>query len=66
MRSESRPSPQGTRLLFFFAGVAVSPMMCPDNGQQKDDKKGGTEERQAMKMANTEPKQTVDSNEFAG
>ena len=41
-------------------------MMCPDNGQQKDDKKGGTEERQAMKMANTEPKQTVDSNEFAG
>ena len=38
MRSGSRPSPEGTRLK--FAGGAVSPvMMCPADGQQKDDKK---------------------------
>ena len=30
----------GHKVAVFFAGVAVSPMMCPDNGQQKDDKKG--------------------------
>ena len=33
--SGSRPSPKGTRLL--FAGCTVSPMMCPCDGQQKDD-----------------------------
>ena len=37
MRSGSRPSPDGTRLL--FAGGTVSPMMCPADGQQKDKKK---------------------------
>ena len=40
MRSGSRPSPEGTRLL--FAGDTVSPMMCPAGGQQKNDKKGQT------------------------
>ena len=30
MRSGSRPSPDGTRLL--FAGGTVSPMMCPADG----------------------------------
>ena len=39
MRLENRPSPQGTRLRALFAGVAVSPMVCPDDGQQKDDNK---------------------------
>ena len=37
MRSGSRPSPEGTRLL--FAGDTVSSMMCPADGQQKNDKK---------------------------
>ena len=41
--SGSRPSPEGTRLL--FAGGTVSPMMCPSDGQQKDDKKGQTEDK---------------------
>ena len=54
MRSGSRPSPEGTRLLFLFAGGAVSPVMCPADGQQKDDKKGGTEERQAKMRAAAE------------
>ena len=36
------PSPEGTRL---FAGDTVSPMMCPVDGQEKDDKKGQTEEK---------------------
>ena len=44
MRSGSRPSPEGTSLL--FAGGTVSPMMmCPADGQQKDDKKGQTEDK---------------------
>ena len=43
MRSGSRPSPEGTRLL--FAGGTVSPTMCPADGQQKDDKKGQTEDK---------------------
>ena len=63
MRSGSRPSNEWTKLLFLFAGGARSvlhSMMCPADGQQKDDKKGGTEERQAKKRAKTEPKQTVD------
>ena len=54
MRSGSRSSPEGTRFLFFFAGDAVSPMLCPADGQWKDDKKGGKEERQAKKRAETE------------
>ena len=37
MRSGSRPSLEGTRLLGFFAGGAVSPMMCPAD-EQKDKK----------------------------
>ena len=43
MRSGSRPSPEGTKLP--FAGGTVSPMMmCPADGQQKDDKKGQMED----------------------
>ena len=42
MRSGSRPSPEWTRLL--FAGGTVSPMMCPADGQQKEDK-GQTEDK---------------------
>ena len=43
MRSGSRPSLEGTRLL--FAAGTVSPMMCPADGQQKDDKKCQTEDK---------------------
>ena len=43
MRSGSRASREGTRLL--FAGGTVSPMMCPADGQQKDDNKGQTEDQ---------------------
>ena len=42
MRSGSRPSPEGTRLL--SAGT-VSPMMCPADGQQTVDEKGQTEDK---------------------
>ena len=42
-RSGSRPRPEGTRLL--FASGTVSPMMCPADGQQKDEKKGQTEDK---------------------
>ena len=44
MRLGSRPSPEGTRLL--FAGDKVGPMMmmCP-GGQQKNDKKSQTEDK---------------------
>ena len=66
MLSGTRPSPEGTRLLLLFAGGAVSPMMCPADGHQKDDKKSETEERQGKKRAEAEPKQTVDRNEVAG
>ena len=38
MHSGSRPNHEGTRLM--FASGTVSPMMCPSDGQQKDDKKG--------------------------
>ena len=41
--SGSRPSPDGTRLL--FADGTVSPMMCPSDGQQKHDEKGQTEDK---------------------
>ena len=43
MRSGSRPSPEGTKLV--FAGGAVSPVMCPADGQQNDDNKGQTEDK---------------------
>ena len=43
MRSGSRPSLEGTRLL--FGGGMVSPMMWPADGQQKDDKKCQTEDK---------------------
>ena len=60
MRSGSRPSPEGTRLL--FAGGTVSPMMCPADGQQKDDKKGQTEDK--PRWGRRQPKKTrVDRNE---
>ena len=42
MRSGSRPSPEGTRLLF---ADTASPMMFPADGQQKDDEKGQTEDK---------------------
>ena len=38
MRSGTRPSPEGRRWL--FAGGTVSSIMCPADGQQKDDRKG--------------------------
>ena len=70
MLAGSRPSPEGRRLLFLFAGGAVSPMMCPADVQQKDDKNSGAVERQAKKRAKTEQKQTVvlvvDRNKVAG
>ena len=63
MRSGSRPSPDGTRLL--FAGDTVSPMMCPADGQQKNDKKGRT--NTAKMRAETKPKKTrVHRNEVVG
>ena len=43
MRSGSRPSLEGTRLL--FAGGTVGPMMCPADGQQKDNKKCQIEDK---------------------
>ena len=43
MRSGSKPSPEGARLL--FAGGTVIPMMCPADGQQKDDEKGQTDDK---------------------
>ena len=43
MHSGSRPSPEGTMLL--FAGCTVSPMMCQADEQKKDDKKGQTEDK---------------------
>ena len=36
--SGGRPNHEGTRLM--FASGTVSPMMCPSDGQQTDDKKG--------------------------
>ena len=38
MHSGSRPNHEGTRLM--FASGTVSPMMCPPDGQEKDDKNG--------------------------
>ena len=52
MRSGSRPSPEGTRLL--FAGDTVGRMMCPADGQQKNDRKGHT--NTAKMRAKTRPK----------
>ena len=63
IRSGSRPSPEGTRLL--FADGTVSPMMCPADEQQKDDERpdGG----QAKMRAETKPKKTrADHNEVVG
>ena len=40
MRPRSGPSPEGTKLM--FAGGAVSPIMCPVDGQQRDAKNGQT------------------------
>ena len=63
MRSRSRPSPEGTRLL--LAGDTVSPMMCPADGQQKNDKKGQT--NTAKMRAEIKPKKTrIDHNEVVG
>ena len=63
MRTESRSSPEGTRLL--FAGDTVSPMMCPADGQQKNDQKRKT--KTAKMRAETKQKKTrVDRNEVVG
>ena len=43
MHSVSTPRRDGTRLV--FGGGTVSPMMCPSDGQQKDDKKGQTRDK---------------------
>ena len=43
MHSYSRPSREGTRLV--FASGTVSPVMCSSDGQQKDDKKGQAEDK---------------------
>ena len=62
MHSGSRPSPEGTRLL--FAGDKVSPTMCPADGQQKNDKNGQT--NTAKMRAEIKPEKTrlrVDRNE---
>ena len=55
MRSGSRPSLEGTRLL--FAAGTVSPMMCPADGQQKDDKKCRTEEQPRWGQSQSRKKQ---------
>ena len=44
MRSGSRPSPKGTRLL--FAGDTVSPMMCPADGHSQDKGRDKAEKKQ--------------------
>ena len=45
---------------------SVLSMMCPADGQQKDDEKGQTEDKPKMR-AETKPKKTrVDSNEVVG
>ena len=63
MRSWSRPSSEGTRLL--FAGGTVSPMMCPADGQQKDDKKARRRTSQAEGGDKAE-KTRVGRNEVVG
>ena len=50
MRSDSKPSREGTRLL--FAGGTVSPMMCPADGRQKGRQKRSAE-KEAKTMAET-------------
>ena len=42
MRSGSRPSPEGTRLLF---ARTDSPVMCQADGHEKDEEKGQPEEK---------------------
>ena len=55
MRSGSRPTPEGSRLL--FAGDTVSPMMCPADRQPKDDKKGHTEDKPRLGQRQSRKKQ---------
>ena len=63
MRSGSRPSRGGTRLL--FAGDTVSHIMCPAHGQQEDDKKKQT--NTAKMKTDTKPKETrLDRNDVVG
>ena len=61
MHSGSRPNHEGTRLM--FASGMVSPMMCPSDGQQKDDKKGQAEDKvrrgQRQSKAKRRPQQVV-------
>ena len=63
MRSGSRPSPEGTRLL--FAGDTVSPIMCPADEQQKNDKKRPDEYSQDEGRDKAE-KTRLDRNEVVG
>ena len=62
MCSGSRPSLEGTRLLFLFAGGAVGPMTCPADGQQRDDIKAGRK-KDRPRRGQRQPKKTVDSKE---
>ena len=65
MRSGSRPSPEGTRLL--FAGGTVSPMMCTADGQQKDSgRQKRPDGRQAKMRGETNAKKTIDRHEAVG
>ena len=57
MRSSCRRSPEGTRSL--FAGDTVGPMMCPADGQQKNEKKGQTDT--AKMRAEAKPKKNKKS-----
>ena len=63
MHTGSRPSREGTRMV--FAGGTVSPMMCPSQGQQKDDKKARRETRQE-EGRDKEPTQNVGRNKVVG
>ena len=54
-RSGSRPSFEGTSLL--FAGGTVSPMMCPSDGQQKNDEKGQMEDKTRWEQRPSRKKQ---------
>lgn len=62
MRSGSSPSPEETRLL--LDDGAVSPIMCPVDGQKKDDKNGRTvdedEGRDRVKTSKSRPQRGVE------
>ena len=58
--------PWGDKVAVFFAGGAVSPMMCAADGQQKDDKERQDERKTNQEEGrDREPKQRADRNEIA-